>query len=525
MTTVRRTYLYLLAFAGLAMLSIALANLAQVLIDVALQSPAVRAEGYVRDSISLNAAAAFVGLPAWLVRWWWIQRSARTDQRERASTLRRLYVYVVLAAAMLIAASSADDSLRQAFGALTAVLARNPWLSVLRPVPFTAIGVVVWLAHWRIAQRDRVAVGESGGSATLRRWYLYGVAFVGLVVLLSGAQGLAETLWHAVASQPAQSALASLPPGAAGALVGLVVWLTHWVILPARIPEDARTDDGASVLRSVYLFLALAVGVAGTLAGLSQLLYYAVGRLVGVDHPGGVGGDLLQAAAGPASIALVYGAAWGYKRHALVRQASAFSEAPRQAGIRRLYTYLVSLIALAVLASGVAGLLWTLADVLFNPAATASGDGWRGQVALFSTLAVVGLPVWLLHWRATPAQDVEAVSLARRLYVYLSLIGAMLTLIGSLAAALYRVISLGLGDTSRVSVLTDLAHALAVAAVAAMVAVYHWRVLRADARRTVAEAGPTEAKMVVEIRAADPAALQQALSALQAGGVQVKIVR
>ena len=70
MTTVRRTYLYLLAFAGLAMLSIALANLAQVLIDVALQSPAVRAEGYVRDSISLNAAAAFVGLPAWLVHWW-----------------------------------------------------------------------------------------------------------------------------------------------------------------------------------------------------------------------------------------------------------------------------------------------------------------------------------------------------------------------------------------------------------------------------------------------------------------------
>jgi Domain of unknown function (DUF5671) len=523
MTTVRRTYLYLLACAGLAMWSIAVANLAQVLIDLALQSSAVRAEGYVRDTISLNAAAALVGLPAWLVHWWWIQRSARSDPRERASTLRRLYVYLVLASAMLIAASSASDALRQAFGAIAGIVPTNAWLNVLRPLPFTAIGLVVWLGHWRVAQRDHVAVGENGGSASLRRWYLYGVAFVGLLVLLTGAQALAETLWHA-AAQPARSTLASLPPGAAGALVGLAVWLAHSVLLPARMPDVARRDDGPSVLRSVYLFLALAVGVAGTLAGLSQLLYYAVGRLFGVDHPGGVGGDLRQAAAGPASIALVYGAAWAYQRDALRRQASAFSEAPRQAGIRRLYTSVVSLLALAVLASGIAGLLWTLGDVLFNAPAATTGDGWRGQVALFSTVAIVGLPVWLFHWRPIPAEDAESASLARRLYLYLSLIGAMLTLIGSLAAALYRVIGLGLGDTSRVSVLTDLAHALAVALVATIVAVYHWRVLRADARRTEAEVAPAEARLVVELRAADPAGLEQALSALQASGVQVKVV-
>ena len=153
------------------------------------------------------------------------------------------------------------------------------------------------------------------------------------------------------------------------------------------------------------------------------------------------------------------------------------------------------------------------------------GDGWRGQVALFSTLAVVGLPVWLFHWAVGPRRDRDAASLARRLYVYLSLIGAMLTLIGSIAAALYRLIGLGLGDSSNVSVLTDLAHALAVAAVAAVVAVYHWRVLRADAPAAVAENGPAESRAIVELRAADPAALERALAALQASGVEVKIVR
>src|SRR5919202_6576165 len=378
MSTVRRTYVYLLAFAGLAMLSIALANLAQVLIDVALDSPLVRAERYVRDTISLNAAAALVGLPAWLVHWWWIQRSARSDPRERASALRRLYLYVVLAAALLIAAASADDALRQALGALSGVAPANPWLNAVRPLPFTATGLIVWLGHCRSVDADRAAVGESGGSATLRRWYVYGLAFVGLLTLLAGAQGLVETLWR-FATQPAQPALAGMAPAAAGALVGLAVWLAHWVLLPERLPEAVRRDDGQAVLRSVYLFLALAVGVLGTLVGLSQLLYYAVGRLLGVDRPGGVGGNLLQAAAGPASIALVYAAAWAYQRHALRRQEAAFSEAPRQAGIRRLYMYLVSLLGLSALAIGVAGVLWGPGDVLFNPPAPPTRDGWRGQ--------------------------------------------------------------------------------------------------------------------------------------------------
>ena len=47
MTTIRRTYAYLLGFAGLAMLAIALANLVQVLIDILLQSPLIRADRYV----------------------------------------------------------------------------------------------------------------------------------------------------------------------------------------------------------------------------------------------------------------------------------------------------------------------------------------------------------------------------------------------------------------------------------------------------------------------------------------------
>jgi hypothetical protein len=535
-TTIRRIYAYLLAFAGLAMVSTAAANLAQVLIDVVLNAPLATTDRYVRDSVSLWGATALVGLPVWLLHWLWIERTARTDPGERTSTLRRLFLYAILGGALLVLGVSTREVLVRLMNPSAGFASLGALVDVIvRPLPFALVAAAVWLGHWRIAANDRAQVGETGGSATLRRWYVYVAAFVGLMFLLNGAHTLIEVLWRAAAGGSAPTTAAIAQP-AADALVGLGIWLTHWVVLPLRLPEAARRDDGASVLRSVYLFFALAVGVIGALLGASQLLYYAVGRVLGVERPGGVGGDLLQAAAGPASAVIVYGIAWAYQRQAVRRQAAAFDEAPRQAGIRRLYTYIIALVALSVLTSGVAGLLWTLCDVLFAPGAT-NGDFWRERVALFATLAIVGVPVWLVHWHPDPGSADEARSLARRLYVYLSLIAAMLTVVAAAAGVVYRLLGLVLGGTFGQDVATDLAHALALASVAALVALYHWRVLRADARLgesaastvAVVEAPappqPVATVALIEIHAPDADSLSRALSSLRASGVEVRVVQ
>ncbi len=537
MTTIRRIYAYLLAFAGLAMVSLAAANLAQVLIDVVLSASLAGTSGYVRDSVSLWGATALVGLPVWLLHWLWIQRTARVDPGERASTLRRLYLYAVLGGALLVIAFSIREMLLRLLNPSVGLASPGQQVDLtIRPLPFALVAALVWLAHWRVAAHDRAEVGETGGSATLRRWYTYAAAFIGLLLLLNGARALLEALWLAAAGASAPTGSAVATP-AADTLVGLAIWLVHWIVLPQRFPEDARRDDGVSVLRSVYLFFGLAVGVIGALLGASQLLYYAVGRLLGVDRPGGVGGDLLSAAAGPGSAVIVYGVAWAYQRQAVRRQAAVFVEAPRQAGIRRLYTYVIALVALAVLTSGMAGLLWTLCDVLFAPGA-ATGDFWRERVALFATLAIVGVPVWLLHWHPSAGSADEARSLARRLYVYLSLIAAMLTVVVAAAGVVYRLLGLVLGGGFGQDVATDLSHAVALASVAALVAVYHWRVLRADARvaeplelevpATVSPAptpAPALATALVEIHATDAESLGRALSALRASGVEIRLMR
>jgi uncharacterized protein DUF5671 len=528
MTAIRRVYLYLLALAGLAMWSAAAAGLAQLVLRVLMRQLPGGQPDYIRATVSLDGAAVLVGLPVWLLHSYWIQRSARQDAHERASTLRRLYVYVVLAAAMVVLAVALNSTLLELFTNPT-----DAW-SVVEPLPYAAMAALVWVGHWGIADADRRAVGESGGSATLRRWYVYGFGFVGFVMLLGGAQGVLDALWRAGAVSPSAAA-PLVPDPAAVTLVGLGLWLLHmqlaprWLRAPEPEAEDVHVgeavrhqptpdaDDANSVLRSVFLFLALTVAVVGTLLGASQLLYYALARALGVDEPGGVGGNLLQAAAAPATIVLTYGAAWAYQRHAVRVQAEGFQEPTPKDGVARLYRYLVVLVSLGVLATGIAGVLWAMANLLITR------DFAADQIALFATMIGVGLPVWLLHWRPRPTAVAETRSLARRLAVYLTLIAASLTLLGAAAAVVYRLIGLLLGSGMSIELGLDLAHALAVSAVAAMVAAYHWRILRQDARAAGKLETDHTVRSIVEIRAADAQALATALEALRATGVNLKI--
>ncbi len=273
---------------------------------------------------------------------------------------------------------------------------------------------------------------------------------------------------------------------------------------------DVALQDARSVLRPLYLFAALAVSVAVTLYASWQLIFYVLGRALGVPRPGGVGEQLALALAGPASLLVVYGMSWLYHRRALILQALAQPELPRQAGIRRLYVYLVSLLALHVFATGAGGVLWTLADLLTNAPHTINpATWWREQASLHISLIAIGLPVWLRHWgpvarpaiplaasETGPAGAVssETASLARRLYLYVTLLVGVLALLGSVIAAVQQTFSLALGVSATPAVVTNLARALSVAIVAGLAVYYHARVLRRDLRDLAAvQPAPPEA--------------------------------
>ena len=489
----RRLYLYLVSAAGLGLLAAGLALLGTTVLLFAFNDPSAQ---YNRIQLAGFSAMTLVGLPVWGVHFWFARRFAMRDPDERASAIRRLYLYgACLAGAIgtLIAlAITTSDLLRPLIDTCNAVgsvpggkgfapqpfcSANRDWLATSQAAWVAIVFLVILAFHFRIAARDRVAVGETGASVTLRHWYMYIVLLVGLLVMLNGASMLIQIAWlKALRNSLGDGFYMGDPAGFF--LAGLVVWGFH----ARTIAQNHLKDDRHSTLRALQGFIVVAVCIVTALVGASQILYYSLARVLAVNNPGGVGSDILGALAAPGSLLVVYGTAWFFVRRRLARDARA-QEGQRQAGIRRLYTNLAALVSLGAWATGAGGLLWTFAEHLEAPIIGVTPGDWKDPVSQWVTLLVVGAAVWLAHWRHEP-WAAERQSLPRRLYVWAALLASVLVILGAgvgmLTALLRQVFSARprLDDPSNL----DFGHSLAVIVVAAVVGGYHWRVLRADAR-------------------------------------------
>jgi hypothetical protein len=501
---IRRIYVYGLTLVGLWLLAQGAAGLLKAALDAVLSDgSSVRLAESVRRDVASAAASAVVGLPVWLFHQWLGERWAKADEAERVTVLRRLAFYLVLT----VAAMAVTISLTVSLEAILDQYAR--WRAdITESLPWAIVGLVVWAYYWRLTSAERTTFGEEGGSATLRRWYVYISAFVGLALLLVGCTGVLTEVIRSLGL----SAFGSFGvEHIAQATVGLGLWLLHWQVLPRRMGQQIAEEDRASTLRAVYLFLGLALGVAVTLSSLAQMLYYLLARLLGVEAPEGASGNIVALAAAPASRAIVFGVGWLYQRQAIRAEPEGTSDS-RRLGVRRLYTYIVALLGLTALTIGAGGLLWSLVDLLTEGGAGAP-EWWRDQIARFAMLTLVGLPVWVTHWRAQVDAD-EARSLSRRIYAYLALIGSGLTLVGCAVAIVFLPLNWLLGATPTGASIADLVHAVAVALVSGTVLAYHVRVVRRDSQHQPAALELT-AERVVRLRAASPEALDDAVRRLR----------
>jgi hypothetical protein len=520
----RRLYLYIVGAASLGMLAVGLANLGTTTLDLLLRPGAI-ASTY-RDAYAGFGAVTLVGLPVWVTHWGIAQRLALRNPQERASAIRRLYLYAAAAALMITAAIFVHTFLEDLIGAAAGLPLDGT--RVLRAVWVTALSLGFWFYHFRAAAMDRAAVGEAGASATLRRWYAYGILLFGLALLLFGARNLVQQLWTLVVQPQVGEFVGpggTIASALATMLAGAGVFAFHWWWTSSGAIAE---DDRQSTLRAVQGFLALAVSVGMALFGGSQLLYYGLARALGVQSPGGVvAPNLLEAMASPGATLVVFGLAWIWLRRQLAEDARK-TEATRQAGVRRLYTHLVALFSIGALAVGAAGLLWTLSDQVLNSLLGRPIPEWRDHASAFVTLAIVGTPMWLTHWRPAP-DAVERHTLSRRLYLYAALLGSVLAILVSGATLIYRLLAIVLAATGSDSsaAVVDIGRAASVIIVAAGLGWYHWRIVRTDAGvRPVAPAEPVSAppRFTVEIQGASEEEIRRALGGLP-GEARVSIQR
>jgi hypothetical protein len=493
----RRLYLYLVSAASLALLAAGLIFLGATILLFVFNDPSADSS---RAQLAIFTAMTVVALPVWGVHFWFARRFAMRDPYERASAIRRFYLYWACLVTALAAVQTLAFTLYQL---LQPVFDDQPFTGLLTAQLGWATFVLVDLfaLHFIIASKDRAAVGEEGASATLRRWYMYIALLVGLLTMLSGASFLLQLGWtKLILGSVDKYTYLSLPAGSA--LAGAVLWGFH----ARAIALNHLSDDRHSTLRALEGFIAVAISIATALFGATQILYYALARALGVSNPGGAGGNLLAALATPGSLLLVYGVAWFLIRRRLARDAVA-QEADRQAGVRRLYTNLASLISLGAMAYGAGALLATLAEQLEAPIIGVAPPDWKDPVSLSATLLIVGAAVWVAHWRPAPwAADRQ--SFSRKLYVWAALLGSVLAVLGAgvglLNALLQQLFSAHpkLNDVSNL----DFGRFLAVIVVAVVVGFYHWRVLRADAAaRPPKAAAPSVAVVAAPATAKTPA--------------------
>ena len=272
-------------------------------------------------------------------------------------------------------------------------------------------------------------------------------------------------------------------------LVGCAVWLAHWLPLQRAFSAGDPVEE-RSVLRKIYLYLNIFAFSVMTVVSASTLLKRFIELALGA-RPGGE--PLLSQLSDPLPLMFVGGVAWAYHWYVLRQDAEQAPEVPRQASVRRIYAYLVAAIGLAALLGGMVGLLSVLIDLLTTPAEIGLSY-YREQVALFTAMIVVGLPVWLLPWRkmqnlalTPPDQTDEGISAAeerrsttRKTYLYFYVLVAALAVFGSVGWFVFHILTALLGADLPEDFITQVLDALVIALLSIGVWLYHWQAIRRD---------------------------------------------
>lgn len=473
MSLLRRSYVFLASAVALQAVAWSLISIVRNLVE---------GGGGPQEALAFQVAVVVIGLPIYLFHWRWAERLASSDDEERASPARRLYLYGMLALFLI-------PFLANAFSLCAAILraplpdAAVPSVGGLREAATENISAMVVLAallvyHWRVVVYDRREVGESGRSALIRRTYALGFSALGLAMSGLGFIHLTEWLLMQIGS-PTGVWLGSstLVAGEIARLaIGVPLWIAAW-----RWQEELAEDEIAereSALRFFFLYAALFVVVVVGLSHVAMIIAGGLQRVLGLP----AAGDIRQAL--PVVIVLAVG--WAYFAAVLRRDSTLVGDEGRRAGLQRLYRYLIAGISLAAFVFGFGGLLAVVVSMVGSGGEFT--DPLREQLAWSTALLVVGIAVWIPIWRRLQGRALEPggvgagerTSIVRKGYLYFFLFVATVTVLSSAVYVVARLIMWLLGTGEAGELAGDLSRSIAYGLVGVGVWIYQGLVLRRD---------------------------------------------
>jgi hypothetical protein len=488
MSNVRRWYIYIVCAISLQAVAWAIIALLRNMFVFGIEPLAV----------AFQIAVIIIGLPVFLAHWLWAQRLAGKIVDEREAALRRFYLYGNMAAFLGPFLTNAFDLIRQLMGEVNQYQGYEyNRLSMGDAVVYHLTAVIVlavlWFYHWQVAADDSRAVGEAGSSATVRRLYVLGFSAAGLIMVTQAVIHLIRWLMLDLGGSAIRDS--GLSVALSNEITRLIIGVPLWVIFwrwAQRLFDGPSEAERLSTLRKFYLYAAVFVGILSAVTSATGILAGLFRRILDLAPKG----DIRQ----PLPILIGMVALWIYHVFVLRDDAKQAGEAPRQAGVRRLYLYLTAAVGLSALLVGLSGDI----SVILRAYDTIFGPGPREQFAWYTAAIIAGLPVWIIPWRQTqeaatldgPVGADARRSVVRKIYLYFFLFVATMTMLSGAVYILFRILSMVLGEDA--PTLTQLGQAISFSLIAAAVWVYHGNILRSDGRLTKLEqSGLLEALRVV----------------------------
>ena len=497
MKTIRRLYFYAVAFISIEVVLWGTVSLLRSIFNA----------NKVVDSASALAQALsliLVGVPIFLVHWFWAQRASAKDDEEKTASVRAIFFYGILLGTLIPAVQNLlaliDRIFLNAANLYTyraIVGGSQTWVDNLIAI---VINLLLAAYFWNILKVEWRTLPETENFAEIRRLYRFIWMLYGLLMIIFGAQQAldyaftfsTESMLGAIGRETVVNAIALLA-------VGAPIWFFSWRVLQDVLPDPAERE---SYLRLGILYLLSLGGVIVVLVSGGSLIYMILMHLLG---DGKTFAEFVQHIGGPISIGVPFGVVWAYYGKWLNQQFAFDEDAPRRAGKQRLYYYLLSLLGLGATFFAIASLLSVVIDLSFTRSYLSS-SGFASALSSALAALVVGLPLWLMTWRPVQVDALEEGSVGdharrsviRKIYLYLVLFASVIGGMISGGTLIFTLINSALGGSTG-DVANSALNSLQVFALFVVLLLYHLSALRKDgaARADVLEAKQESFKLLV----------------------------
>jgi hypothetical protein len=513
MRTIRRLYFYAVALISLEVVVWGLINLLRTILD----------QGIIGGSATRLAGAlalTLVGVPVFGLHWWVVQRDSRREMDEHASGVRAFFMYAVLLSTLIPIVQNIltllNHLLLSAFNlpATQAMFGQSQnWIDNLIAMLVNALVSVYFI---RVLRLDWQGVTPRTAFSDFRRVYRYVWVIYSLVMTAAAVQQLLLFALDVPAGTIEFILRSTFVNGLTLAVVGTPVWYVAWKTVqdslsPAAPSGKSDTLGGVgsevaereSLLRLGLLYALSLAGVITVLTSSGIVLTLLLREILGEGLTLQV---FIQKISAPVSIGIPLAGVWAYYGNWLSRSLKEIPDAPRRSGLRRLYAYILSALGLGAAFTGVSMLLSFIVDALTG--SQVWGNTLRLNLSAALATLGVGLPLWLLSWRPMQAEafsggdsgDHARRSLVRRIYLYLALFIAVIGGMISTGSLVYLLLNALLGG-SATNILQGSLKALELAALFALLGVYHGRTMGRDGKtagRTLIEKHASFTTLIID---------------------------